>query len=146
MSQQSMNDGNWKDAYDGFRKLCLDKDNDPRQVGNDLSRAIQCLNNLGRTSEIDELLASTIAAHKDNWRLLLAAAQQYIGIDHQGFMIAGEFERGQHRGGGKVVNAVERDRVRALQLLQQAIPLAQKDDRKPEVAQFFLNLVGDSAQ
>jgi hypothetical protein len=140
MSQKLMNDGNWKDAYEGFHKLCLDQDNDPQQVGDDLARAIQCLNNLGRTKEIDGLLAGTITAHKDNWRLLLAAAQQYVGIDHQGFLIAGAFERGQHRGGGKVVNAVERDRVRALQLLQQAIPLTQKDDRKPEVAQFFLNL------
>ena len=40
----------------------------------------------------------------------------------------GKFERGRHRGGGQLVNASERDRVRALQLMVQAMPLAQQDD------------------
>ena len=139
-SQKLMNDGNFKEAYDGFRRLCLDPKTDPLVVGADLNNAVQCLNNLGRIKEFDELVESTIAAHKQNWRLLHAAANQYISTQHQGFLIAGEYERGPHRGGGNVVNSVERDRVRALQLMQQAIPLAQNDDRKPEVSQFFMSL------
>ena len=132
-SQKLMKDGNFKDAYDGFRKLSLDPKDDPRQVSQDLTSAIQCLNRLGRVTEFDELVESTIAAHQKNWRLLQTAAQQYLQAQHQGFMIAGKFERGPHRGGGEVVNSVERDRVRALQLMQQALPLAQQDDSKDEV-------------
>lgn len=60
-------------------------------------------------------------------------------FQHQGFMNAGEFWRGQHRGGGKVVNAVERDRVRALQLMNQALPLAVKDENHAEVGDFLLD-------
>ena len=57
------NDGNFKDAYDGFRKLCLDPKTEVGQVSQDLNNAVQCLYNLGRTQEFDELVESTIAAH-----------------------------------------------------------------------------------
>ncbi len=138
-SQKQMNDGNFKVAYDGFKKLCLDPQTEPAAISGDLTNAVQCLLSLGRTNEVDELIEGTIAAHKENWRLLQTAARQYISLDHNGFMIAGKFERGAHRGGGKAVNAIERDRVRAMQLLNQAMPLAAKDDQKDEVAQFYLN-------
>ncbi|MEK6234833.1 MAG: MG2 domain-containing protein, partial [Planctomycetales bacterium] len=63
-----------------------------------------------------------------------------LGVEHYGYMIAGKFRRGQHRGGGKVVNAVERDRVRALQLMTQAMPLAKQNGSPAEVADFYLGL------
>src|SRR5262249_25653604 len=47
--------------------------------------------------------------------------------------------RGNKRGGGKFVNTQQRDRVRALQLMQQALPLVQQDDNKPAAAQFHLH-------
>src|SRR4029079_7194002 len=56
----------------------------------------------------------------------------------QGFIIAGKFQRGPHRGGGKYVNASLRDRSRALQLMQAAMPLAIKDDDHGATGQFFL--------
>lgn len=139
-AQRLMRDGNFKEAYDGFRRLCLDPNAGTAQASQDLASAVQCLNNLGRISEFDELVESTIAAHKANWRLLATAAQQYQHTQHQGFLIAGKYERGPHRGGGQVVNSGERDRVRALQLMTQAMPLAQRDDSKGEVSQFFMNL------
>lgn len=135
---QAMKNGNWKDAYEGFRKICLDEKNDPKQVGQDLANGVQCLNNLGRTAEVDEFMESTIAAHKNNWRLLHAAARQYSYAQHQGFIIAGKFERGYHRGGGKYVNSLERDRTRAMQLMEQALATVNKDDDKPAVGQFYL--------
>ena len=39
-------------------------------------------------------------------------------------MIGGEFHRGQHRGGGKVVHATDRDRVQALRLYREAMKQA----------------------
>jgi hypothetical protein len=138
-SRKLMNDGNFNDAYQGFRKLCLDPKSDKREVTQDLSHAVQCLYNLGRVKEFDELVESTIAVHKENWRVLWTAAQQYMQTQHQGFMIAGVYERGPHRGGGEVKNSVERDRVRSLQLMQQAMPLANKDDNKNDVSTYFRN-------
>ena len=52
-------------------------------------------------------------------------------------MIAGEFSRGQHRGGGKVVHATARDRVRALQLYRNAMKLAQYRKRQSEPAEML---------
>ena len=110
---EAFQQGNFKDAYEGFRKLVLDPQDDSRQVGGDLSMAIQCLGRLNRIAECDALLEDAVKVHKDNWRLLAAAAQQYMNDPHWGFIVAGKFERGQQRGGGNMVNAVERDRVLA---------------------------------
>jgi hypothetical protein len=135
---KTMNDGNYKDAYEGLRKLALDPKENPREVGNDLTQAVQCLQNLNRVHEIDALLAEVVAAQKTNWRLLWSAAQNTMNIPHHGFIVAGEFWRGNKRGGGVVVNAVERDRVRALQWMTQAMPLALKDENHAEVGDFLM--------
>src|SRR5262245_50925764 len=66
--------GNYKEAYEGYRRLALDPKTDPARVGGDLERAIECLGKLGRTDEIDAFRDAVIAARKDNWRLLQAAA------------------------------------------------------------------------
>ena len=68
--QLAHSQGNYKDAYEGFRKLALDPQDDPRQVGNDLNMAVQCLQHLNRIDEIDAFCEEVIEVHKDNWRLL----------------------------------------------------------------------------
>ena len=136
--QKAFAAGNYKVAYEGFRKLALDPKDDPARVSGDLQTAISALQQLGRTDEVDEFREAVIEIHKGNWRLLEAAAQTYLGVDHQGFIVAGKFLRGPHRGGGKNVNAALRDRVRALQLMQAALPLAVKDDDHGATGQFFL--------
>jgi uncharacterized protein YfaS (alpha-2-macroglobulin family) len=139
-STKLLTDGNFNEAYAGFHRLCLDPKTEPAQVSSDLTNAIQCLHRLGRIVEFDELVEATVAAHKENWQLLRTAANQYIHAPHQGFVIGGKYERGGHRGGGEVKNSVERDRIRALQLMQDAMPLAAKDDNKSDVSQFWFNL------
>jgi tetratricopeptide (TPR) repeat protein len=139
---ETMKQGNFKDALEQFQKLLLDPQDEPRLVGNDLNNAVMCLLRLNRMNETDALLENAVKVHKDNWRLLTAAARQYMNLPHQGFIIAGRFERGHHRGGGKIVNSIERDRVRALQLMVQAMPLAIKDDNHAEAGQFLLELAG----
>src|SRR5580698_6827082 len=72
---KAYNDGNFKAAYDGLRKLALDPKNDAKLVGNDLTLAINALNRLGRTAEVDEFREAVIKVHEKNWRLLAAAAK-----------------------------------------------------------------------
>jgi uncharacterized protein YfaS (alpha-2-macroglobulin family) len=141
-SHKNVRDGNFNDAYEGFRKLALDPGDDARQVGRDLETATQCLQRLNRTNEIDAFREAVIETHAQNWRLLWAAAKNYMSVDHRGFIIAGEFHRGRKRGGGQAVSAAQRDRVRALQLMTQAMPLALKDDNLADVAGFYLDLAG----
>src|SRR5262249_45668367 len=135
--QKQYDSGNYRDAFDGFSRLAFNAADDPRLVGADLTTAIGALQQLGRVDEIDQFRESVVKAHAKNWRLLMAAADSLLNGEHFGFIIAGKFSRGQHRGGGEAVNSQERDRVRALQLMAQAIPLAQSDSKKSEVADFW---------
>jgi len=139
-AHQDFQQGNFKDAYESFRKLILGPKAEPRLVADDLHMAVQCLLQLNRAEELDALLEAAVAAHKDNWRLLSQAARSYMEIPHHGFLVAGEFHRGEKRGGGKMVNAYERDRIRALQLMVQAMPLAVKDEKHVDTSDFFLQL------
>jgi len=137
-AQKAYTDGNWKDAFELYRKLSLETDNDPARVGNDFIQAWQCLRQLNRLYELDTFREAVVQAHSDNWRLLRDAARSYSQNTHWGYRIAGEFQRGRHRGGGKYVNAIARDRVRTLQLMHQAMKLADVDPAKSEAAQFYV--------
>ena len=143
---QLFNDGNFREAFALYEELSLNPvDADPGVVCGDVSYAVQCLGRLNETADIDTLLEKAVAQTK-NWRLLKTVAEQYFNAAHQGFIIAGKFERGGHRGGGRYVNSFERDRVRALQLLNQALPFAASDPDKGLVAhlhiQFAQTLMG----
>ncbi len=109
--------GNYKEAYEGYRRLALDPQNEAQAIGSDLTTAINCLERLGRTDEIDALLEAVVAVHGDNWPLLQTAAESVLDRRHDGYLVTGVFHRGEHRGGGRRVSALARDRVRALQIL-----------------------------
>jgi alpha-2-macroglobulin len=134
-----MTDGNWKDAYNLFSKLSLDIASDARLVTQDFSNALHCLGRLNRINEVDEFREKVVALHKDNWRMLRAVATSYNNIQHYGYMVAGKYHRGHHRGGGRYVNSWERDRIRSLQLMNQAIAKTQDEKSVTEVASFYLS-------
>lgn len=133
-------DGNFNDAYQGLRERVLDAKTDPVEVAQDLQVAVQCLQNLGRINELDEFVEQAVKVHEKNWRVLAAAAEIYQNTDHHGFIIAGKFERGQHRGGGRWVNSMDRDRVRALQLMLAAITAAKPADKHDELGDLHFKL------
>ena len=125
-AEKTMRDGNIKEACDLYQKLALDPGDNPVLVGNDLNQAIACLNQLNRANENDSFREKVVNVHSNNWRLLYAAAQSYFNDQHYGTIIAGEFQRGPHRGGdGKWVNSFERDRARALQLMVLAMGIGE---------------------
>ncbi|HSI34601.1 MAG TPA: MG2 domain-containing protein, partial [Tepidisphaeraceae bacterium] len=136
--QDTMRKGNYRDAYEGYSKLALDPATDPKAVGGDLTQAVQCLQSLGRSSETDAFREKVIAAHAKNWRLLQAAAETLINNEHYGFIVAGKFERGGHRGGGRQVNSLERDRIRSMQLMVQAMNAVTDEADKRAAATFFI--------
>lgn len=140
--------GNYKDAYEGYRKLALDAKADPLRVGGDLGQGVQCLVRLGRIDEVDAFREAVVQAHAGNWRLLQAAAESYAGDrTHFGFIVGGKFHRGHHRGGGRYVGSYERDRSRALQLFDQGRVAARSDPDRVAAGQYLLSfanaLLGD---
>ena len=50
-----------------------------------------------------------------------AVAEGYLNVQHHGYIVAGKFDRGYKRGGGKAVSSLERDRARGLQLCEEAM-------------------------
>ncbi len=131
-------DGNYKDALEIFQALTLNKQVDPAKVGDDLHMTVSCLQYLNRINEADAFRDKTVKIHEDNWRLLYSAARSWFTGTHSGYIIAGKFHRGHHRGGGRYVNSIERDRVRALQLMEQVLKKIKKKPTKAERSDFYI--------
>lgn len=120
-AKAEMTKGNFKDAYEKYEKLLLEtQKSDEHAAAEDLKSAVLCLRSLGREAEMDKLLERTIERYSDNWRLLVEAAESYYSANHSGYVVAGEFSRGWHRGRAMYVNSYERDRVQALSLMGKA--------------------------
>ncbi|MCG8449057.1 MAG: alpha-2-macroglobulin, partial [Pirellulales bacterium] len=125
------NDGNYREALRAYRKLLKSETASSTELISGYQRAQQCIQQLNQLAELDEFRESVVERHAQNWRVLATVAQSYLHMPHYGYQIAGEFRRGRHRGGGKVMNALARDRVRALQLHWQAFQLIQARNTAP---------------
>jgi alpha-2-macroglobulin len=135
-AQKLQQDGNYKEALDAFRKLVLEVDgNQGAPLAEDLSAAFTCTMSLGQQSEVEALLEGAVKHHSTDWHLLWKTATLYQNVPHYGVIIDGEYQRGGG-GQGQYVNTLERDRVRALQLFEQALPLADGADSE----QFYRDL------
>ena len=140
--------GNVKDAYESYKKVLLDPRYDGENASQYLNNAMNCLQRLNRVPETDALFEAIVAAHPQHRLVLTAVAQSYLNGNHYGFIIAGKFERGNHRGGGEYANSLDRDRVRSLQLFVQAMPLyddapaAEKGAFHHQLAQAMMGLNG----
>lgn len=125
-------DGNYKEALEKFKNILLANDVDLSKIEQHLTLIRQCWNNLGTIDESDAYLEKLVQTHSDKWKVLSAVANSYNSLPHDGFMIAGEFNRGNRRyaQGAKYVNVFDRDRVRRLQLFKKAHELALESDIK----------------
>ncbi len=132
--EQNLKKGNWKEAFEGYRALLLDPNAEASRMPDDLNFAVQSMRNLGTSEEFDPLVEDAVKAHPKSWQLLAAAANQYENNgEPYGYIVAGKFSRGQARGGEvRYVSTMDRDHVRALQLLQQAMPLLDDADATPQ--------------
>ena len=131
--------GNWKEAFAVFSSLVKDPADDRLAVSGDLTNGLNCLRRLGRLDELDDFREAAIKAHDGNWRLLQTAAHSYEHEEHTGHITAGKFYRGYPRGQAKMVNAAERDRVRGLQLMEQAMSRLGDEADRAAVSSFYLD-------
>jgi hypothetical protein len=132
------NQGNYQDAYHLFQKFVFEPEVHTDSVVNDFNIMVQCLVQLNLNGETDALREKFSAAHPGKFRLLQAVADSYRGANHHGNIVAGEYERGHHRGGGEDANSFERDRIRALQLMEQATALVEQQASPGQAASFYL--------
>jgi len=132
-AQKLFKDGNYQEALDAFQKVLDDPSTEPEPWVRSFQRALNCYQKLNRVDQIDSFREALLSRENPDWQVLAAVAKSYLQQVHYGYRIAGEFRRGQHRGGGKIVNASARDRVRAIQLYQRAVEKVEKDsaEQKP---------------
>ncbi|MFP6872709.1 MAG: MG2 domain-containing protein [Verrucomicrobiales bacterium] len=139
--------GNWKESFEAYKGLLINEGNSGKTAAEDLQNAWDSLNRLGQVVLMDEFLESVIQKYPQDWRVLSRAGSLYMRANSWGFIIGGEFKRGHHRGGGKRVNTQQRDRVRALSLMEQAMKAAGDDEDKAAVAGLYLefaNAIGSN--
>ena len=142
-ARQLMDQGNVNEALEQFRELTLAADGDSKAIADSYVRALACFQRLNQEHEVDDYREQVVEKHADDWLVLAAVAQSYVQGNHQGTLIAGEFRRGQHRGGGKAVHATARDRVRGLQLFLRAVEIvadAPEAQKSPEALALCNNL------
>ncbi len=138
-ADQLFADGNFKDAYELFHKLALQADTPPAVAAHAVGQGTSSLAQLGRIDELDPFVEAAVAAHPNAWEVLHRAASAYLATEHYGTIISGKFSRGQRRGGGRNVSVLDRDRVRALQLFDQARPLVVAAGKSAPAARFWLD-------
>ncbi len=134
--EKHFNDGNWKEALAAFRELVKSPDNADQPLADDFSKVTACMQRLNQWKQWDSAVEDAVAAHPNDWRLLAAAAEAYGTTPHFGTMQENAFQRGQY-GGGRMVSSVDRDRVRSLQLFDQARRVITGEPDKSAVAQFY---------
>ena len=129
-SIQTMDQGNYKDAYDGLRKIILEPGQpigDDLRSGGAMPGAPESHRRGRRVARIGR--QGPAGRPPGNGWFLVDIARTYSTSPKQGTIIAGKFYRGPHRGAaGDSSTRQARDRVRALQLMVQAMPDARKDD------------------
>ena len=141
-AKQLQKDGNYQEALTAFKAILEKGEQRSHELVQAYSASLQCFEQLNRVHLLDDFREPLADKYSDDWRMLAAIAQSYVEEDGGGYLISGEFRRGYHRGGGKVVNAFARDHVRALQLFHRALNLVEDDPEQrtgSDAANMLLN-------
>ena len=116
-------EGNWAEAYEVASRSLMSG----QGKASDLDLAVDCLRQLGRVTEIDKLLESVVQNYSDNSTMLTQASLDYTQLSKQGYLINGEFHRGNQRGTGQIYNCEASDRIRAIRAAYAAVESANGD-------------------
>ncbi|MEZ6150479.1 MAG: MG2 domain-containing protein [Pirellulaceae bacterium] len=143
-AKRLMQDGNYAEASVLFRAVIKNPDAADKQVVESLEALLQCQQQLGLFSSLDNDLASALTAHPNSFRVLAQAANQIQNAQHYGVVADQQFVRGYARGqqNGQQVYVVEQDRLQALKWRTRAIELANNTDaaaKVDELAQLHLD-------
>ncbi len=114
-------DGNYAEAFAAYEKLLTGpgpSSLSPENASQAIASGTSCLQRLGQEAQLDPFLENAVAKRADQPLALLAAAKAYHQVLHFAQRIDGQYLRQWGP-----FDSTQRDRVRTLQLLQQAMPL-----------------------
>lgn len=138
---------NWKQAYDAYRQLALNRDTSADKVVDDLQKAIDSMRRLNLNEELDSLLKGAVESHPDNRSVLARAAFTILHSPSYGMVSDQEFHRAPSRNQtGSWINTSEQDRQQALIWYDLALKAALNsvDGKKAtaaEIAPLFLEMM-----
>jgi len=124
---------NWKDAFVLYKKNILENRVNPTSY----SHAVYCLKKAKLENEFDSFFTAVSKKYGKNPWMAIELAESKRRVSDFGYIIAGKFERGYHRGGGQRVSCLERDRVEALRLLF-CVPQSDRTGNFYEAMDFIL--------
>ena len=155
-------EGNWAEALDAFRAAlaptngpAADGPADPAAAAACVQQAMHCLRALRRTAESEDFLDAVLAAHPlrpvvnrdqleagcETWfegletaPVRIAVASAFLSLPHHGSFVEGRFVRDSWN--ARPGDASERDRARALRLLDELRPYADGLDPAVRAALF----------
>jgi uncharacterized protein YfaS (alpha-2-macroglobulin family) len=135
-------DGHFADAYVIFRKIVENPKSPTTTAASAVDLGFTCLQQLTRIGEEEPFIESAAAMHPDSVEVIQSVVRAYALMTNWGTLIDGKFHRGKNVENGKYVTSANRDRVRGMQLLRQAIAAAEKrgDAGKRELGKSWLSL------
>ena len=108
---------NYKIAFDIYDKLLMNTEFSSAKEA--YNNALNCLSYLNKTHETDAFREKVLKKNEANPNIRIAVAESYIQAPKYGYLIENEFSRGYGISkGGFYANPIERDRTRALQILE----------------------------
>jgi len=138
---KALDAGNWKDAMKACARSLSTRRMIPQKLAKDLTQAIYCLQRLNRVWTRRTLSAR---ASSRSTRELAAARHRARTGDRRRtprLRRRRQIHAGMPRS-RRYVSSMQRDRVRALQLLDQALKLTGKENDKAALSQFYLQFAG----
>ncbi|MDD5729396.1 MAG: hypothetical protein PHV59_12615, partial [Victivallales bacterium] len=113
-----LKENNCKEAFYLYRKTLLEYNVSPFTF----SCALASMKKARLEREYDDLFKALAARYAGDPEMLTELAGSVMAVDSYGYIVAGEFVRGDYRGGGDRVCVLERDRVKALRLMLGIMP------------------------
>ncbi|MEQ1907124.1 MAG: hypothetical protein ABL888_23265, partial [Pirellulaceae bacterium] len=139
-AKKLMDEGNYRDSLAMYLKVIRNKDAKDVELAEDWNYVVQNLQHLQQVQEFDVLLEEFHELHLNKPRFQKRLAMSLLNIEHFGFTTAGKFYRGSARGGGVWTSAQDRDRVRAMQIMQRAEKAVNDSDDKNLMAEYYWEL------
>ncbi|PCJ59514.1 MAG: alpha-2-macroglobulin [Planctomycetota bacterium] len=128
---------NYKNALQIYQKLLRKTKFSNANLAFD--KAIYCYQRLNKMNDTDKFREEILKLNLDNPKMMMTIANSYSNARHYGYIVANKFYRGYHKGGGQYVEVSERDRVRALQIMNDASKILK--DNSSFNGQFHLSYV-----
>ncbi|MCP3964912.1 MAG: hypothetical protein GY750_11080 [Lentisphaerae bacterium] len=139
-ADKALRDNNNRDAFLLYKKTLTSSTDPSLDYPEIYKKAVKAMNAAHMVSRFDKFHSEMLKKYAAVPKMLVTIARSCIDTQHFGYIIAGEFKRGYHRGGGARVSSQERDRTEALRLYFSALPAIESSSARNYKKDFYLGL------